>query len=41
MHGVCGAQGIFEENAFLMQVYFVKHFIFKVHPLSKEQEVLS
>jgi hypothetical protein len=39
MHGVCGPLGIFAKNVLLMLGYFVKHFIFKVHPLPKEQEV--
>jgi hypothetical protein len=38
MHGVCGAHDIFaRKSKFLMQGYFVKHFIFfKAHPLPKE-----
>jgi hypothetical protein len=42
MHGVCGAQHILQKEQYLMQGYFVKHFIFfKAHPLSKEQEVFQ
>jgi hypothetical protein len=42
MHGVCGAQNILKKEQFLMQGYFVKHFIFfKAHPLPKEQEVFQ
>jgi hypothetical protein len=42
MQGVCGAQGILQKKQFLMQGYFVKHFIiFKAHPLPKEQEVFQ
>jgi hypothetical protein len=33
--------GYFAEKAILMQGYFVKHFIFKTHPLPKEQEVFQ
>ena len=28
MHGVCGAQDILQKEQYLMQGYFVKHFIF-------------
>jgi hypothetical protein len=42
MHGVCGAQDILQKKQYLMQGYFVKHFIFfKAHPLLKEQEVFQ
>jgi hypothetical protein len=42
MHGVCGAQDILQKEQYLMQGYFVKHFIiFKAHPLPKEQEVFQ
>jgi hypothetical protein len=42
MHGVCGAQDILQEEQYLMQGYFVKHFIFfKARPLPKEQEVFQ
>jgi hypothetical protein len=38
MHGACEAQGILQKKQFLMQAYFVKHFIiFKAHPLPREQ----
>jgi hypothetical protein len=34
MHGICGAQGILKKEQYLMQGYFVKHFVFsKTHPL--------
>jgi hypothetical protein len=42
MHGVCGAQDILQKGQYLMQGYFVKHFIFfKAHPLPKKQEVFQ
>jgi hypothetical protein len=42
MHGICGAQDILQKEQYLMQGYFVKHFIFfKAHPLPKEQKVFS
>jgi hypothetical protein len=42
MHGVCGAHDILQKKQYLMQGYFVKHFIFfKAHPLPKEQEVFQ
>jgi hypothetical protein len=42
MHGVCGAQDILQKEQYLMQGYFVKHFLFfKAHPLPKEQEVFN
>jgi hypothetical protein len=42
MQGVCGSQDILQKYQYLMQGYFVKHFIFfKVHPLPKEQEVFK
>jgi hypothetical protein len=42
MHEICGAQDILQKEQYLMQGYFVKHFIFfKVHPLPKEQEVFQ
>jgi hypothetical protein len=42
MQGVCGAQDILQKKQYLMQGYFVKHFIFfKAHPLPKEQEVFQ
>jgi hypothetical protein len=28
MHGVCGAQDILQKQQYLMQGYFVKHFVF-------------
>jgi hypothetical protein len=34
---VCGAQDILQKEQYLMQGYFVKHFIFfKAHPLRNE-----
>jgi hypothetical protein len=37
MHGIYGAQDILQKEQYLMQGYFVKHFIlFKVCPLQKE-----
>jgi hypothetical protein len=42
IHGVCGAQDILQKEQYLMQGYFVKHFIFfKARPLPKEQEVFQ
>jgi hypothetical protein len=42
MHGICGAQNILQKEQYLMQGYFVKHFIFfKAHPLPKEHEVFQ
>jgi hypothetical protein len=42
MHGICGAQDILQKEQYLMQGYFVKHFIFfKAHPLPNEQKVFS
>jgi hypothetical protein len=42
MHGICGAQDILQKEQYLMQGYFVKHFIFfKAHPLPKDQEVFQ
>jgi hypothetical protein len=42
MHGVRGAQDILQKEQYLMQGYFVKHFIFfKARPLPKEQEVFQ
>jgi hypothetical protein len=42
MHGVCGAQDILPKEQYLMQGYFVKHFIFfKAHPLQKEKKVFQ
>jgi hypothetical protein len=42
LHGVCGAQDILQKEQYLMQGYFVKHFVFfKAHPLPKEQEVFQ
>jgi hypothetical protein len=42
VHGVCGAQDILQKEQYLMQGYFVKHFMFfKAHPLPKEQEVFQ
>jgi hypothetical protein len=42
MHGIYGAQDILQKGQYLMQGYFVKHFIFfKAHPLPKEQEVFQ
>jgi hypothetical protein len=42
MHGVCGAQDILQKEKYLIQGYFVKHFIFfKAHHLPKEQEVFQ
>jgi hypothetical protein len=42
MHGVCEAQDILQKEQYLMQGYFIKHFIFfKAHPLPKEQEVFQ
>jgi hypothetical protein len=42
MHGLCGAQDILLKEQYLMQGYFVKHFIFfKAHPLQKEKEVFQ
>jgi hypothetical protein len=42
MHGVCGAQDILQKEQYLMQGYFVKHFIFcKAHPLPKESKVFQ
>jgi hypothetical protein len=36
MQRVCEPQGILQKTQFLMQGYFVKHFVFKGHPLPKE-----
>jgi hypothetical protein len=42
MDGVCGAQDILQKEQYLMQGYFVKHFVFlKALPLPKEQEVFQ
>jgi hypothetical protein len=42
IHEICGAQDILQKEQYLIQGYFVKHFIyFKAHPLPKEQEVFS
>jgi hypothetical protein len=42
MHGICGAQDILQKEQYLIQGYFIKHFIFfKAHPLPKEQEVFQ
>jgi hypothetical protein len=42
MHGVCGAHDILHKEQYLMQGYFVKHFIFfKAHPFPKQQEVFQ
>jgi hypothetical protein len=42
MHGICGTKDILQKEQYLMQGYFVKHFIFfKAHPLLKEQEVFQ
>jgi hypothetical protein len=42
MHGICGAQDILQKQQYLMQGYFVKHFVFfKAHPLPKEHEVFQ
>jgi hypothetical protein len=42
MHGICGAQDILQKKQYLMQGYFVKHFVFfKAHPLPKEQEAFQ
>jgi hypothetical protein len=42
MHGIYGAQDILQKEQYLMQVYFVKQFIFfKAHPLPKEREVFQ
>jgi hypothetical protein len=42
MQGACGAQDILQKKQFLMEGYFVKHFIiFKEHPLPTEQEVFQ
>jgi hypothetical protein len=35
MHGICGAQDILQKQQYLMQVYFVKHFVFAKRILSK------
>jgi hypothetical protein len=42
MHGICGAHDILQKEQYLMQGYFVKHFVFfKAHPLAKEHEVFQ
>jgi hypothetical protein len=42
MHGICGAQDILQKEQYLMQGYFVKHFVFfKAHPLPKEHGSFS
>jgi hypothetical protein len=35
MHGIYGAQDILQKEQYLMQGYFVKHFIFLKHILSQ------
>jgi hypothetical protein len=42
MHGVCGAQDIFAEKTIFDTGLFCETFyLFKVHPLPKEQEVFQ
>ena len=42
MHGVCGAQDILQKEQYLMQGYFVKHFIFfKAHPLQRSRKFFN